>query len=77
VSQITEKHILEFIQAKTDGSTRPLLASTLQNILSVLRRVLELAVEEGHVERNPCRNLGKLLAKVKRRQSTEVQKVGG
>jgi hypothetical protein len=48
VNQLTENHMLEFIRAKTEGCTRPLRAFTLQNILSILRRVLELAVEEGH-----------------------------
>lgn len=41
----------------------------------MLRRVLALAVDNGEIQRNPCRNLGRLLAKVKRQQSEEVEHV--
>jgi integrase len=77
VTEIEERHLLQFISAKTkdDATPRPLKASTLNNILSVLRRVLALEVEDGHIQRNPCRNLGRLLAKVKRQQSREVEQV--
>ena len=34
-----------------------------------------LAVDNGDLPRNPCRNLGRLLAKVKRQQSEEVDHV--
>lgn len=41
----------------------------------MLSRVFALAIESGHVEKNPCRNLGKLLKKVERQQSDEVSQV--
>jgi integrase len=77
VTDLEERHLLQFIREKTnpEANPRPLHASTVQNILSVLRRVLALAVEDGVVDRNPCRNLGKLLVKVKRQQSEEVAHV--
>ena len=78
LTELEERHLLQFIREKTDPRPPSLdrsSASTLQNILSVLRRVLTLAVDEGELDRNPCRNLGKLLAKVKRQQSEEVAQV--
>jgi integrase len=52
-----------------------LKASTVLTILSVMRRVFVLAVENEELLRSPCRNLGKLIAKVKRHQSEEVEHV--
>jgi integrase len=77
LTELEERHLLQFIREKTgEGATpRPLRASTVLNILSVLRRVLALAVENGELDRNPCRNLGRLLGKVKRQQSEEVSRV--
>jgi integrase len=77
LTELEERHLLRFIREKTaeDRKPRPLRASTVLNILSVLRRVLALAVENGDLARNPCRNLGRLLAKVERQQSEEVSRV--
>ncbi len=77
LTEIEEPHLLQFVREKTagDGSKRPLQASTILNILSVLRQVLSAAVENGALQRNPCRNLGKLLRKVERQQSEEVTQV--
>ena len=36
---------------------------------------VQAAVEDGRLDRNPCQNLGKLLAKVGRQQSEEVRHV--
>ena len=47
ISELDETHLLRFVRAKTQGAERPLRANTLTNILSVLRRVMELAVERG------------------------------
>ena len=76
INEIREKHIIQFIGSKAapPEDTRPLKAATLQNILSILRTVLRVAIEDGEIDKNPCRNLGKLLAKIKRQQSQEVQK---
>jgi integrase len=77
ITEFEERHVLQFIGEKTaDGAKpKPLKASTIRNILSVLRRVLALAIDDGVLQRNPCRNLGRLLAKVKRQQSDEVEHV--
>jgi len=77
ITELEERHLLQFIAEKTaeTAKPKPLKASTLTNILSVLRRVMALAVDEGAIQRNPCRNLGRLLTKVKRQQSAEVEHV--
>ena len=77
ITELEERHLLQFIRDRTAAGARPrpLKATTLMNILSVLRRVLSLAVERGELARNPCRNLVGLLAKVERQQVTEVKQV--
>jgi len=77
IDELEERHLLQFIGEKTTTGEgiKPLRASTILNILSILRRVLSLAIEEGGLDRNPCRNLGRLLTKVKRQQSDEVSRV--
>jgi integrase len=75
LAEIEERHLLRFIAEKAERVEKPLRASTLTNILSVLRRVMTLAVEQGQLARNPCQNLGKLLAKVRRHQAEEVGRV--
>jgi integrase len=77
ITELEERHLLQFIGDRTDASAcpRPLKATTLMNILSVLRRVLSLAVDRGELARNPCRNLVRLLAKVERQQVSEVNRV--
>ena len=72
VTELEERHLLQFISARTTGAQKPLAAGTLTNILSLLRRVMALEVDRGELARNPCRNLGRLLSKVKRQQSQEV-----
>jgi integrase len=75
LTELGERHLLRFIGEKALDAKKPLSASTLTNILSLLRRVMALAVDEGAIQRNPCRNLGRLLAKVKRQQAKEVEHV--
>jgi len=72
LDEVEERHLLQFIAAKTTGAAKPLRASTLTNILSVLRTVMSKAVEHGDLTRNPCHNLGRLLGRVKRQQADEV-----
>ncbi len=75
--ELSERHLLQFIAEKSTGnaSQRPLQVRSIRNILSVLRRVLALAVEEGQLEKNPCRNLSRLLGKVERQQADEIEHV--
>ena len=75
LGSVTEQHILQFITEKTTNVKKPLRASTLLNILSVLRRVMGLAVDHGELSKTPCQHLGRLLAKVDRHQSSEVEHV--
>jgi integrase len=74
LAELQERHLLQFIAQKS-AAKKPLSASTLTNILSLLRRVMALSVEAGEIDRNPCRNLGRLLAKVRRQQAREVEHV--
>jgi len=60
---------------KTDNRERPLRAVTIRTILSVLRRVMVLAVERGDLARNPLQNLGRLLSKVERQQADQVRQI--
>jgi integrase len=78
LSELEERHLLQFIREKTDPALaqKPLQATTVLNILSVLRRVVALALDRGDLSRNPCRNLGRLITKVRRQQSAEVPGVG-
>ena len=39
VTELDERHLLDFLRSKTEEAARPLKASTIQNILSLLRRV--------------------------------------
>ncbi len=74
LTELTENHILRFIDQKAGGE-KPLKASTLTNILSPLRRVCNLAVDAGEIPRNPLRNMGRHLGKVRRQQASEVETV--
>ncbi len=76
ISEVVERDVLRFIDAKTAaGVQRPLKVGTLLNILSMLGRVLALAVEAGELEKNPCRNLKKLLKRVERQQAEVVSQI--
>jgi len=75
LSKLCERDLLGFVRAQTEEKTRPLSPATLTNILSLLRRVLTLAVDEGELQRNPCRNLGRLLTKVRQQRASEVSRV--
>jgi integrase len=75
LDELEERHLLQFVREKSLDAKRPLSPKTLHNILALLRRVMALAVDAREIERNPCRNLGRLLAKVKRQQATEVEHV--
>jgi integrase len=76
LSEVSERLLLQYIGERiAPGVEKPPKASTLLNILSMLGRVLALAVDEGQLERNPCRNLKKLLGRVSRQASSEVDRV--
>lgn len=75
IREVEERHLLQFIAEKTINAEKPLRASTLRTILSVLRRVMALAVERGDLTRNPCQRMDRLLTKVNRQQAQQVHHV--
>jgi len=72
LAELREPDLLEFIGQKLDSGLSP---ATVSNSLSVLRRVLNLAAQEGHVTRNPAARIGQLMRQAGRRVATEVTRV--
>jgi integrase len=70
--EIGREDLLHYVQEKLDAKKSPL---TIQTHLSVLRRVLSLAVERGDLDRNPAARLGQLIARVERKGATQVKEV--
>jgi hypothetical protein len=70
--ELTESDILGFIRTKLDDQLSP---KTIQNALSILRRVCSLAVREGRLDRNPATGIGDLMRRVGRRLASEVPEV--
>jgi len=70
--EIGETDILEYIQVKLDAGLAP---STILTGLSVVRRVLNLAVRDGLIDRNPAGHLGELMRRVDRRTAKETRVV--
>jgi len=70
--EIQESDLLEFARKKLEEGLSP---KTIQNALSVLRRVLNLAMREGRVSRNPASRVGELMRRVDRRVAREVPEV--
>ena len=68
-------HLLRYTRAKLDAGAA---VATIQTQLSILRRVLSLAHQEGRIERNPAARLGALMRRVDRRtaaEATEAEKL--
>jgi integrase len=70
--EITREDLLRYVQVKLDAKKSPL---TIQTHLSVLRRVLSLAVERGDLQRNPAARLGQLISRVQRKGASEAREV--
>jgi integrase len=66
---IREADLLDYIRVKLDSGQKP---PTILNALSIVRRVLNLAVREGLIQQNPARGIGNLIARVARREDSEV-----
>jgi len=66
---IEEADLLDYIRAKVDAGQKP---ATMLNALSIVRRVLNLAVRDGLIARNPANGIGRLIARVARREDSEV-----
>ncbi len=71
IAEIRESHLLEYIRVKLDAGQK---APTILTALSVLRRVLNLAIQEGEIARNPANGVGRLIERVGRSEASEVQK---
>jgi len=69
---IREADLLDYIRVKLDAGQKP---ATIQNALSILRRVLNLAVREGLIQQNPANGVGRLIARVARSEASEVPQV--
>jgi integrase len=69
---IREADLLGYIRAKLDAGHKP---ATILNALSILRRVLNLAVRDGLVTHNPANGVGRLIARVARSEATAVPEV--
>jgi integrase len=72
LAQIREEDLLQYIRTKLDSGLAP---RTIETHLSILRRVLSLAVRDGRVPRNPAARLGELMRRVGRRTASEVATV--
>ena len=69
---ISEVDLLEYISVKLDAGLAP---STILNGLSIVRRVLNLAVRDDLIAKNPASGLGKLMQRVNRGVASEVRVV--
>ena len=72
LSSISEVDLLEYISVKLDAGLAP---ATILNGLSIVRRVLNLAVRDDLIAKNPASGLGKLMQRVDRRVASEVRVV--
>ena len=70
--EIGEADLLRYIQGKLQDGLAPV---TIHTHLSILRRVLSLAVRDGFVSRNPAARLGELMRRVGRRAASESTQV--
>ena len=66
---LREADLLGFVSRKLDEGLAPL---TIRNALAIIRRVANLAIREGSLERNPAARIGELMRQVGRGAATEV-----
>jgi len=67
---IDANDLLDYIKTKLDAGLAP---ATITTQLSIVRRVLGLAVRDGLIVRNPAERLGELMRRVERRVSEGVK----
>ena len=65
-----EADLIAFAEATVTAGKSP---ATAGNALSLLRRVCQLYVEAGLLDRNPCARVGALVARVERRHASEIR----
>lgn len=64
--------MLDYIAVKLEAGLAP---ATIQNGLSIVRRVLNLAVRDDLIAKNPASGIGKLTQRVDRRVASEVRSI--
>jgi len=69
VRTLSEGDLLDYTRAKLDDGYAP---ATILNGLSIVRRVLALAVRDGAIPRNPALGAGRLISRVARTTAAEV-----
>jgi len=67
--EIRGGHLLDYVKVKLDDDYAP---SSILNGLSIVRRVLNLAVKDGLIDRNPALRVGELIGRVSRGKATQV-----
>ena len=72
IREIGNTHLLEYVKLKLDEGHKP---PTILTALSVVRRVLNIAVQEGLIARNPANGVGRLIARVARSRASVVTQV--
>ncbi len=68
---LREPDLLEYVRLKLDAGLQP---KTIENQLTVLRRVLSLLVRDGRLQRSPASDLSGLMRRVAKRTNTETRK---
>jgi integrase len=72
IREIGNTHLLEYIRLKLDEGQKPPMILTA---LSVVRRVLSIAMQEGLILHNPANGVGRLIARVARSKASVVTQV--
>ena len=70
--ELREADLLDFIRRKLEDDLSPRF---VRNALSVLRRVCNLLVRDGALQRNPAGGIGELMRRVGRAVAVEVEEV--
>jgi integrase len=70
--ELRESDLLEFVRHKLDADLSPRF---IRNALSVLRRVCNLLVRDGALQRNPAAGIGELMRRVGRAVAVETEEV--
>src|SRR5262245_21664794 len=70
--EMREADLLDFIQRELEAGLSPRF---IRNALSVLRRVCNLLVRDGALQRNPAAGIGELMRRVGRAVAVETEEV--
>ena len=72
IDEITKDDLLRYIAAKLEAGQAP---ATILKALSTMRRVFNLAIEDGLIARNPAARIGKLIRQVEGSHARETKQV--